>query len=171
MGVTRNFRCCSFFNTHIDVCHAGPDPRLWPNELPLNMSRPHPTSRRRFWHCRSPGALRCLVIQKSPLGEFINAVIVRMDKRMRAFEGTLVRTLRSVSSWLLPAAFLTSTSLSESDSSGTGIHPSIPQLFAVSHLPSMMYAFLSHTLGAECDWVVHSKIYVALMDVIKHLKY
>ena len=32
-----------------------------------------------------------------------------------------------------------------------------------------MYAFLSHTLGAERDWVVHSEIYVALMDVIKHL--
>ena len=30
-----------------------------------------------------------------------------------------------------------------------------------------MYAFLSHTL--ERDWVVHSEIYVALMDVIKHL--
>ena len=33
----------------------------------------------------------------------------------------------------------------------------------------MVYAFLSHTLGAEHDWVVHSEIYVALMDVIKHL--
>ena len=32
-----------------------------------------------------------------------------------------------------------------------------------------MYAFLSRTLGAERDWVVHSEIYVALMDVIKHL--
>ena len=32
-----------------------------------------------------------------------------------------------------------------------------------------MYAFLSHTLGAERDWVVHSELYVALMDVIKHL--
>ncbi|KIJ97052.1 hypothetical protein K443DRAFT_124207 [Laccaria amethystina LaAM-08-1] len=32
-----------------------------------------------------------------------------------------------------------------------------------------MYAFLSHTFGAERDWVVHSKIYIALMDVIKHL--
>ena len=32
-----------------------------------------------------------------------------------------------------------------------------------------MYAFLSHTLGAQRDWVVHSEIYVALMDVIKHL--
>ena len=32
-----------------------------------------------------------------------------------------------------------------------------------------MYAFLSHTLDAERDWVVHSEIYVALMDVIKHL--
>ena len=31
-----------------------------------------------------------------------------------------------------------------------------------------MYAFLSHTLGAERDWVLHSEIYVALMDVIKH---
>ena len=32
-----------------------------------------------------------------------------------------------------------------------------------------MYAFLSHTLGAERDWVVHSEIYVALMDLIKNL--
>ena len=32
-----------------------------------------------------------------------------------------------------------------------------------------MYAFLSHTLGAERDWVVHSEIYVVLMDMIKHL--
>ena len=49
------------------------------------------------------------------------------------------------------------------------IHPSIPRLFAVSYLPSVMYAFLSHTLGAEHNWVVHSEIYIALMDVIKHL--
>ena len=100
-------------------------------------------------------------------GEFINVVIARTDKRTRAFEGTLVGTLRSVSSWLLLAASL-STSESES-SSGSGIHPSIPRLFAVSHLPWVMYAFLSHTLDAERDWVVHSEIYVALMDVIKHL--
>ena len=39
----------------------------------------------------------------------------------------------------------------------------------MSHLPSVMYAFLSHTLGAERDWVVHSEIYVSLMDMIKHL--
>ena len=32
-----------------------------------------------------------------------------------------------------------------------------------------MYTFLSHTLGAERDWVAHSEIYIALMDVIKHL--
>ena len=32
-----------------------------------------------------------------------------------------------------------------------------------------MYAFLSHTLGADRDWVVHSEIYVALMYVIKYL--
>ena len=101
------------------------------------------------------------------MGEFINVVIARTDKRTRAFEGTLVGTLRSVSSWLLLAASL-STSESES-SSGSGIHPSIPRLLAVSHLPSVMYAFLSHPLGAERDWVVHSEIYVALMDVIKHL--
>ena len=50
-----------------------------------------------------------------------------------------------------------------------GIHLSIPRLFAVSHLPSVMYTFLSHTLGAECNWVVHSEIYITLMDVIKHL--
>ena len=62
-----------------------------------------------------------------------------------------------------------SASESESSSSGSGIHPSILRLFTMSHLPSVMYAFLSHTLGAERDWVVHSEIYVALMDVIKHL--
>lgn len=95
----------------------------------------------------------------SPTGEFINGVIARTDKRTRAFEGTLVGALRSVSSWLLLAASL----------SPSGIHPSIPRLFTVSHLPSVMYAFLSHTHGAERDWVVHSEIYVALMDVIKHL--
>ena len=94
-------------------------------------------------------------------------VIARTGKRTRAFEGTLADTLRSVSSWLLLAASL-STSEPES-SSGSGIRPSIPRLFAVSHLPSLMYAFLSHTLGAERDWVVHSEVYVALMDVIKHL--
>jgi len=93
-------------------------------------------------------------------------VIARTDKRTRAFEGMLVSTLRSVSSWLLQAASLSPSSASESES---GIHPSIPRLFAVSHLPSVMYAFLSHTLGAERDWVVHSEIYVAVMDVIKHL--
>ena len=109
------------------------------------------------------------VAQKSPTGEFMNGVIACTDKRTRALEGTLVGTLRSVSSWLLLAASLSSASSSESDSSGTGIHPSIPRLFAVSHLPSVMYAFLSHTLGAERDWVVRSEIYVALMDVIKHL--
>ena len=59
---------------------------------------------------------------------------------------------------------------SESESpSGSGIHPSIPRLFAVSHLPSVMYAFLSHTLGAERDWAVHREIYVALTDVSMHL--
>ena len=104
----------------------------------------------------------------SQTGEFINVVIARTDKRTRAFEGTLVGTLRNVSSWLLLAASLSSSLSSESES-GTGIHSSIPRLFAVSHLPSVMYAFLSHTLGAERDWVVHSEIYVALMDVIKHL--
>ena len=79
-------------------------------------------------------------------------------------------TLWSVSSWLLLAASLSSSLSPESESSsGSGIHPSISQLFAVSHLPSVMYAFLSHTLGAERDWVVHSEIYVALMDVIKDL--
>ena len=110
------------------------------------------------------------VAQNSPTGEFINVVIARTDKRTRAFEGTLVGTLRATSNWLLLAASLSaSASSSESDSSGSGIHPSIPRLFAVSHLPSVMYAFLSHTLGAERDWVVHSEIYVALMDVIKHL--
>ena len=110
------------------------------------------------------------VAQNSPTGEFINLVIARTDKRTRAFEGTLVGTLRRVSSWLLLAASLSSSVSSESESSsGSGIHPSIPRLFAVSHLPSVMYAFLSHTLGAERDWVVHSEIYVALMDVIKHL--
>ena len=95
----------------------------------------------------------------------------RTDKRTRAFEGTLVGTLRSLSNWLLLAASLSSSaSASESESSpGSGIHPSIPHLFAVSHLPSVMYAFLSHTLGAGRDWVVHSEIYVALMDAIKHL--
>ena len=102
------------------------------------------------------------------MGEFISVVIARTDKRTRAFEGTLVGTLRSVSSWLLLAASLSASASSESEF-GTGIHPSIPRLFAVSHLPSVMYAFLSHTLGAERDWVVHSEIYVALMDVIKHL--
>ena len=95
-------------------------------------------------------------------------MIARTDKRTRAFEGTLVGTLRSVSSWLLLAASLSASASSESEF-GTGIHPSIPRLFAVSHLPSVMYAFLSHTLGAERDWVVHSEIYIALMDVIKHL--
>ena len=74
----------------------------------------------------------------------------------------LVGMLRSISNWLLLAAFLSTSSESES-----GIHPSNPRLFAVSHLPSVMYAFLSHL--AQSDWVVHSKIYVALMDVIKHL--
>ncbi|EDR04492.1 uncharacterized protein LACBIDRAFT_330668 [Laccaria bicolor S238N-H82] len=69
--------------------------------------------------------------------------------------------------WLVQVASL-SASESES-SSGSAIHPSIPRLFTVSYLPSVMYAFLSHTLGAERDWVVHSEIYVALMDVIKHL--
>ena len=106
------------------------------------------------------------VAQNSPTGEFINLVIARTDKRTRAFEGTLVGTLRSLSSWLLQAASL---SFESESSSGSGIHPSIPRLFAVSHLPSVMYVFLSHTLGAERDWVVHSEIYVALMDVIKHL--
>ncbi|KIJ97059.1 hypothetical protein K443DRAFT_10182 [Laccaria amethystina LaAM-08-1] len=96
-------------------------------------------------------------------------VIARTDKRTRAFEGTLVSTLRSISSWLLQAASLSSSSASESESPGSWIHPSIPRLFAVSHLPSVMYAFLSYTFGAERDWVVHSKIYIALMDVIKHL--
>ena len=109
----------------------------------------------------------------SQMGEFINVVIAHTDKRTRAFEGTLVGTLRSVSSWLLLAASLSASSASGSPDSeslsGSGIHPSIPRLFAVSHLPSMMYAFLSHTLGTERDWVVHSKIYVVLMDVIKHL--
>ena len=104
------------------------------------------------------------VAQNSPTGEFINLVIARSDKRTRAFEGTLVGTLRAISKWLVLGAPLSSES-----ESGTGIHPSIPRLFAVSHLPSVMYAFLSHTLGAERDWVVHSEIYVALMDVIKHL--
>jgi hypothetical protein len=98
----------------------------------------------------------------------MNVVIARTDKRTRAFEGTLVNTLRSISSWLLQAASLSSSFASESES-GSGIHPSIPRLFAVSHLPSVMHAFLSHTLGAERDWVVHSEIYIALMDVIKHL--
>lgn len=32
-----------------------------------------------------------------------------------------------------------------------------------------MYAFLSHTLGTERDWVVHGEIYVAMVGVIKHL--
>ena len=72
-------------------------------------------------------------------------------------------TFRSVSSWLLLAASLSASSESE------WIHPSIPRLLTISPLPSVMYAFLSHTLGAERDWVVHSEIYVALMDVIKHL--
>jgi hypothetical protein len=98
----------------------------------------------------------------------MNVVIARTDKRTRAFEGTLVSTLRSMSSWLLQAASLSSSFASDSES-GSGIHPSIPRLFAVSHLPSVMHAFLSHTLGAERDWVVHSEIYIALMDVIKHL--
>ena len=39
------------------------------------------------------------VAQNSPTGEFINVVIARTDKRTRAFEGTLVGTLRSVSTW------------------------------------------------------------------------
>ena len=110
------------------------------------------------------------VAQIFPTGEFINVVIARTDKRTRAFEGTLVGTLRSISRWLLLAASLSSPSTSESESSsGSGIHPSIPRLFTFSHLPSVMYAFLSQTRGAERDWVVHSEIYVALMDVIKHL--
>ena len=104
------------------------------------------------------------VAQNSLPGEFINVVIARTDKRTRTFEGTLVGTLRAISNWLLLAASLSASSESES-----GIHPSIPRLFAVSHLPSVMYAFLSHTLGAERDWVVHGEIYVALIDVIKHL--
>ena len=104
------------------------------------------------------------VAQNSPTREFTDVVIARKDKRTRAFKGTLVGTSRSISSWLLLAA-----SLSASSESQSGIHPSIPQLFAVSHLPSVMYAFLSHTLRAERDWVVHSEIYVALMDVIKQL--
>ncbi|EDQ98687.1 uncharacterized protein LACBIDRAFT_297430 [Laccaria bicolor S238N-H82] len=94
--------------------------------------------------------------------EFISVVIGRTDKRTRAFEGVLVGTLRNISSWLVQAASLSS-------SSGSGIHPSIPRLFTVSHLPGVMYAFLSHTLGAERDWVVHSEVYVALMDMVKHL--
>ena len=108
------------------------------------------------------------VAQNSSAGEFINVVIARTDKRTWTFEGMVVGTLRSVSSCLLLAASL-SSSLSSESQSGTGIHPSIPRLFAVSHLPSVMYAFLSRTLGAERDWVVHGEIYVALMDVIKHL--
>ncbi|EDR04470.1 uncharacterized protein LACBIDRAFT_304567 [Laccaria bicolor S238N-H82] len=100
---------------------------------------------------------------KEYAGEFIIVVIARTDKRTRAFEGVLVGTLRNVSSWLVQAA-----SASES-SSGSGIHASIPRLFTVSHLPSVMHAFLSHTLGAERDWVVHSEVYIALMDVIKNL--
>ena len=110
------------------------------------------------------------VAQNSPTGEFINVVIARADKRTRTFEGTLVDTLRNVSTFLQAASLSSASASPESESSsGSGIHPSIPRLFAVSHLPSVMYAFLSHTLGAERDWVVHSEIYVALMDVIKHL--
>ena len=60
--VTRDFRCCSLFNAHVDVCHAGLDPRLRPNELPPNMPGPHPTSRWQFLRCRSPRAVRCLII-------------------------------------------------------------------------------------------------------------
>ena len=41
------------------------------------------------------------VAQNSPMGEFINLVIARTDKRTRAFEGTLVSSLRSISNWLL----------------------------------------------------------------------
>ena len=61
-GVTRYFRCRSLFNAHIAVRHAGLDPRLRPNKLPLNMPRPHPTSQRQFWRCRFSRAVRCLVI-------------------------------------------------------------------------------------------------------------
>ena len=94
-------------------------------------------------------------------------VIAHTDKWTSAFEGTLVSRLRSISNWLLLAASLSS---SESESSSeSGIHSSFPRLFAVCHLPSVMYAFLSHTLGAGRDWVVHSEIYVDLMNVIKHL--
>ena len=99
-------------------------------------------------------------------------VIACTDKRRRAFEGMLVGTLRSISSWLLLASSLSApASAFESalSSSGSGMHPSIAQLFAVSHLPLVMYTFLFHTLGVERDWVVHSEIYVTLMDVIKHL--
>jgi hypothetical protein len=32
-----------------------------------------------------------------------------------------------------------------------------------------MYAFLSHTLDGEGVWIVHSEVYIALMDVIKYL--
>ena len=91
-------------------------------------------------------------LANSPTGEFINVVIARTDKRTRAFEGTLVGALRNISGWLVQAAPLSASASSESDSSsGSGIHPSIPRLFAVSHLPSVMSAFLSHTLGAERD--------------------
>ena len=62
LGVTRHSRCRSLFNAHGDVRYAGLDPRLRPNELPLNMPRPHTMSRRRFWRCGSPGAVRCLII-------------------------------------------------------------------------------------------------------------
>ena len=31
-----------------------------------------------------------------------------------------------------------------------------------------MYAFLSHTLGTEHNWVAHSEIYVVLINMIKH---
>ncbi|EDR04497.1 uncharacterized protein LACBIDRAFT_330675 [Laccaria bicolor S238N-H82] len=91
-------------------------------------------------------------VANPPTREFI----ARTDKRTRAFEGMLV------------AASLSTASESES-SSGSRIHPSIPRLFTVSHLPSVMYAFLSHTLGTERDWVVHGEIYVAMVGVIKHL--
>ena len=62
------------------------------------------------------------VAQNLPTGEFINVVIARTDKKTRAFEGTLVGTLRSVSKWLLLAVSLSASSESES-----GIHPSIPR--------------------------------------------
>ena len=110
------------------------------------------------------------VAQNSPTGDFINVVIACTDKRTQAFEGTLVDTLRSVSSWLLLADSLSSPSTSESESSsGLRIHPSISRLFTVSHIPLVMYAFLSHILSTERDWAVHSEIYVALMYVIKYL--